>query len=100
MDALSVPYGVLSNICPVHAAVLGPLRGAHPVVYSCDTGFMKPNPAAFQAAIEASSVPAARVRYLDDLQVNVDAARTLGFQAHRVWDRDSLEQALADLLTR
>ena len=36
LQRLRVPYGVLSNIDPVHAAVLGRLPGACPVLYWFD----------------------------------------------------------------
>jgi HAD superfamily hydrolase (TIGR01509 family) len=95
---VSVPYGVLSTIDPVHAARLGPLPGASPVVYSCNIGAVKPDPAAFAEAARQCPVPPPQVRYVDDLAENVLAARVAGFNAYQVTDRASLLRALSDVL--
>ncbi len=98
LKELRRPYGVLSTIDPVHAQALGPLPGAHPVVYSCDIGVVKPERRAFAEAAARCPVPATRVRYVDDLAENVSAARALGFRAYQVHDEASLRAALADVL--
>ncbi len=95
---LTVPYGVLSTIDPVHAAALGPLPGAEPILYSCDLGAVKPDPAVFATAAMRCSVPPERVRYVDDLAENVAAARAAGFDAHQVVTREQLLRALSGLL--
>ena len=95
---VSVPYGVLSTIDPIHAATLGPLPGASPVVYSCDIGAVKPDPAAFVEAARQCPVAPEQVRYVDDLPENVRAARDAGFNAYQVTDEASLRAALADVL--
>lgn len=97
LGRLTVPYGVLSTIDPIHAGVLGDLPGASPVVYSFRLGLAKPDPRAFAFALARCPVAAAEVRYLDDRQENVDAATKLGMQAILVSDRASVEAALADL---
>ena len=95
---VTVPYGVLSTIDPVHAAALGPLVGADPIVYSCEIGAVKPDPRAFEAAIARCPVPAEAIRYVDDRADNVAEALRAGLQAVQVVDLPSLEVALADLL--
>jgi len=99
LPRLTVPYGVLSTIDPVHAAVLGPLPGANPILYSCDLGAVKPAPAAFTAAARRCPVPPPRVRYVDDLPENVAAARAAGFDAHQVTDQEGLLRVLSDVLS-
>jgi len=98
LEQVTVPYGVLSTIDPIHAATLGPLPGASPIVYSCDIGAVKPDPAAFAAAARQCPVPPAQVRYVDDLPENVRGAREAGFNAYQVTDLASLRAALADVL--
>jgi glucose-1-phosphatase len=95
---LTVPFGVLSTIDPIHQAALGPLAGAEPILYSCEIGAVKPDPRAFAEAVERCPVPPAQVRYVDDLPENVAAARSAGFDAHRVTNRAQLLEALDGLL--
>ncbi|MGB0589298.1 MAG: HAD-IA family hydrolase [Myxococcota bacterium] len=99
LEEVLLPYGVLSTIDPVHAAALGPLPGASPIVYSCDIGAVKPDPAAFSAAALRCPVPPGQVRYVDDLPENVRAAREAGFHAYQVTDQATLRAALADVLS-
>ena len=48
------------------------------------TGVLKPDPAAYQLAIEATGVPAAETVYLDDMPVNVAGGLAVGLQAIEV----------------
>jgi putative hydrolase of the HAD superfamily len=51
------------------------------------TGVLKPDPAAFRGGIEALSLPAERIVFLDDMPWNVEGARQAGLTAVRVpWD--------------
>ena len=99
LKRINVPFGVLSNIDPVHAAVLGPLAGASPCIYSFDIRAMKPEPAAFERAAAQLSVPATRVLYLDDRTENVAAASAHGFCARETRSGADVEQALAPVLS-
>ena len=98
LERLVLPYGVLSTIDPIHAAALGPLPGADPIIYSCEIGAVKPDPRAFQIAADRCPVSPERVRYVDDLPENVLAARAAGFSAYRVTGREELLRALSGLL--
>ena len=57
-------------------------------------GLRKPDPAFFQHACQAMSLPAAEVVFLDDLGVNLKPARTLGMTTIKV---ESPAQALPQL---
>ena len=98
LPRLTVPYGVLSTIDPVHVEALGPLRGADPIVYSCEIGAVKPDARAFETAAARCPVPPEQVRYVDDLPENVAAARRAGFDAHQVTNEAELLSALAVVL--
>ncbi len=98
LSRLTVPYGVLSTIDPIHAAVLGPLPGAHPILYSCDMGLMKPSLAAFRMAAEACPCPVESVLYVDDRAENVSAALRVGFDAHQVDQLRDVVSALRSVL--
>jgi FMN phosphatase YigB (HAD superfamily) len=50
-------------------------------VFSCDTGHVKPEPAIFAAAQEVLGLDLAVTTFVDDRQVNVDAARAAGWDA-------------------
>jgi glucose-1-phosphatase len=47
------------------------------------TGRIKPDPEAFEHAIRALGCRASSIVFVDDNQINVDAARELGIRAHR-----------------
>jgi putative hydrolase of the HAD superfamily len=44
-------------------------------------GSLKPNPGAYQAAVDATGVAAERMLFVDDLTANVDGARAAGMEA-------------------
>lgn len=52
------------------------------IVYSHETGFLKPDPRAFAAACAALGVAPGDCLLIDDAAVNVEAARALRMQAH------------------
>ena len=51
-----------------------------PMVFSCDLGLAKPDAAIYERTLEILGVSAADVLFIDDRQVNVDAARTVGMR--------------------
>jgi putative hydrolase of the HAD superfamily len=51
---------------------------------SYELGMMKPNPTIFEHVITALGTPPEKVAFFDDGARNVEAARVLGIQAHRV----------------
>jgi HAD superfamily hydrolase (TIGR01509 family) len=53
------------------------------VLASCHLGVRKPEPAFFERLLEELALPASQVLFVDDRQVNVDAARDTGLAAHR-----------------
>jgi putative hydrolase of the HAD superfamily len=53
---------------------------------------MKPSPTIFEHVITALDIAPAKVAFFDDGARNVEAAKSLGIQAHRV---DSPDQILA-----
>jgi HAD superfamily hydrolase (TIGR01509 family) len=65
------------------------VRAAHPeldcfdsLLLSCDLGVAKPDPEIFHRACRIAGAEPSRCFFVDDTRVNVDAARTLGFQTH------------------
>ena len=58
---------------------------------------MKPDPRIFAAALERAAAPASDALFVDDLEVNVEAARGLGIDAFRFRDK---EQFVAELRAR
>ncbi len=100
LERLTVPFGVLSVIDPFHAATLGPLPGADPLLYSYEAGVLKPDPRAFQGAIAACPQPAEAIRFLDDRSDNVQAARIAGLDAVQVSDLTGIQAALTPILRR
>jgi glucose-1-phosphatase len=73
---------LLSNTDPIHVAHMEstftffkyfPVR-----IYSCVVGHSKPNPVIYQDALRATKVKANEAVYIDDLEENVAAAKSLG----------------------
>ena len=60
------------------------LRDFDTVIDGSTTGVLKPDPGAYQLAIEALGLPAADVVYLDDMPVNVAGGLAVGLQAIEV----------------
>jgi HAD superfamily hydrolase (TIGR01509 family) len=89
LDRLAGRYGLvlLSNVDRYYWPVI---RAAHPepdrfgaLLLSCDLGVAKPEPERFLRACRvANTAPACRF-FVDDSEVNVAAARKLGFRTHR-----------------
>lgn len=51
---------------------------------SHELGFAKPDPAIYRAATERFAVRPAEILFFDDLQENIDAARSVGWRAERI----------------
>jgi putative hydrolase of the HAD superfamily len=64
------------------------------VVDSAFVGLRKPDPGIYALVLQRLGLPAAACAFVDDVAVNVDAARALGFAAVRFRDT---EQAIAEL---
>ncbi|HLF78336.1 MAG TPA: HAD family phosphatase [Dehalococcoidia bacterium] len=67
------------------------------VVFSCDVGVTKPDPRAFRRALSTLGIEPHQALFVDDSQVNVDAARKLGMTAHLFSDPTRLRLELEDL---
>lgn len=67
--------------------------------YSWEMGTKKPEPAYFEIAVERIGAPADRVLFVDDMEVNVEAARSVGLAAEH-WHLDRGHAALERLLAK
>jgi len=65
------------------------------VTLSYEVGAMKPDPAVYRDALRKLDLPAAACVYIDDIQINVDAATQLGMRAFRYIDHATLLRDLA-----
>lgn len=63
-------------------------------VLSYEVGALKPDPAIYRRALELAGAEPDEVFYVDDRQDLVDAARSMGFQAHRYVGVEPLAQEL------
>lgn len=57
-------------------------------------GARKPDPRVYENMLAHYGLPAEQVFFADDLQVNVDGARSVGIEAHRFTDAASLNSAI------
>jgi epoxide hydrolase-like predicted phosphatase len=68
------------------------------IVFSCEVGLRKPNPAIFRHACERVGVEPADALLLDDFGPMVDAARSIGLTGVHVEDHDAAIAATRALL--
>jgi len=72
------------------------LREFERAFVSFEIGAVKPDPEAFEAVVRELDAPAGQVLFLDDNQLNVDAALTVGMQSRRARGVDGARRALVD----
>lgn len=99
--AAGVVTATLSNTNPVHWTTefcterVLPMFDRHFPSY--ELGMAKPDPAIFRRVVAELDVPAERVVFFDDNQVNVDAAASVGLVAHHVDGPAAARDVLASL---
>ena len=67
------------------------------LVISYEEGLTKPNPVIFQLTADRLGVPASACFFIDDNQINVEAARAAGMKAARFTGVEQLKRELAGL---
>ncbi|MGA3020980.1 MAG: HAD-IA family hydrolase [Candidatus Micrarchaeales archaeon] len=67
------------------------------VYYSWETGFVKPNKAAFEKVLSDNGLKAEECIYVDNQQNNIDTAKSLGMEAILFDDFKNLEKKLSAL---
>jgi len=72
------------------------LREFERAFVSFEIGAVKPDPEAFEIVVGELGVDAVQILFLDDNQLNVDAAVSVGMQARRVRGVDGARAALVD----
>jgi len=91
--AMGLKTALISNVVaewePCWDAVVPPLELFDTVVYSCQVGLRKPNPAIYRMAMERLGVQPYETLFLDDFPAMVDAARSLGMVVVHVQDHDT-----------
>lgn len=95
-----IATGLLSNSWGTDGYPLDLLRECfEDLVLSGEVGLRKPDPAIFELACERLSVAPADAVFVDDFEVNVEAARTVGLRAvHHRGDVDATTAQLEELL--
>jgi putative hydrolase of the HAD superfamily len=68
-----------------------------PIIFSCDLRLIKPDPAAFEAALTVLDAQAADVVFIDDSTANIEAAAMLGITAIQYTSPTQIEAALREL---
>jgi putative hydrolase of the HAD superfamily len=66
-------------------------------VVSAEIGLLKPNPAIFRHLLETFRLTAGETVFLDDFQVNIDGARSVGMEARLFTTASRCEQDLREL---
>lgn len=80
---------VVHEWVPTWRRALPPAGVLDHVVFSCDVGLRKPNPAIFVHACDLLNVAPAETLLLDDFGPMVEAARTIGLHGVHVEDHDA-----------
>ncbi|MEO5535192.1 MAG: HAD-IA family hydrolase [Pseudolysinimonas sp.] len=84
----------------VVAPDLVPIFGAEHLFASSHYGARKPDPRVFEAVLAAYDEPAEHVFFADDLEVNVEGARSVGISAHLYRDAPALLAAIEQFAAR
>ena len=102
LAASGVRVGVLSNI---PEPLIRRIEAAHawlsrlaPLGFSARLGVVKPEPAAFEWAVQAFGSPAANILFVDDRPPNVAAARACGLAGHLFTGIDALRRRVEEHL--
>jgi HAD superfamily hydrolase (TIGR01509 family) len=69
----------------------------NPVIVSYEVDSMKPNPVFYQALLDQSQIAPEKILFIDDLAINIEAARAAGMIGHQFVSQQNLEQSLIDL---
>jgi putative hydrolase of the HAD superfamily len=80
---------------PLHRRSVAPFLER--LYFSDEIGLVKPEPQAFRHVISDLAVPASRIAFFDDTEVNVAAARAAGMAAFEVDGLAALEARLLEL---
>lgn len=92
---------VLSNTNLLHRDYLLPrmpvLRRFDHLLFSCDLGLVKPEPAIFHEALSRAGVAPGEAAFFDDLKSYVDAAEALGIHGRLFRSADEFPAQLASL---
>lgn len=104
VKAAGLRTAAVSNVVhewlPAWRRVLPPAGVLDEVVFSCEVGLRKPNPAIFLHTCRALDVAPAEALLLDDFGPMVDAARAAGLRGIHVEDHDAAILAARALLGR
>jgi putative hydrolase of the HAD superfamily len=92
-----LPMGALSNTIADHANYLRSLdlyKLFNPCVLSYEVGMRKPDREIYKLACDLLSTPPENCLFIDDLEVNVKAAKAVKMQTHLFTGREKLEKRL------
>jgi epoxide hydrolase-like predicted phosphatase len=67
------------------------------IIFSCECRMVKPDPEIYKYALDQMSLSAEEVLFIDDKEINVNAARKVGLVAHCLRDLDSLFALASEL---
>ena len=99
--AVGTRVGLLSNTNPLHYHLclenLPVLRHIPVHFLSYQLLALKPEPAIYHAVVEAIDLPAEEILFIDDVEENITAARSIRMQGIRFTDPAGLEKALEPL---
>ncbi|HEY5711498.1 MAG TPA: HAD family phosphatase [Allosphingosinicella sp.] len=101
LDANGVPLFAITNFSadfwpPFHARERAFFDRFRDILVSGEVRMLKPDPAIYYLALDRFGLKPAEALFVDDRQINVDAALALGMRAHLFTGADDLRARLAD----
>lgn len=92
----NIPHGMASKLRDVHGEWLNSLDA---VLFSSEIDTAKPDPRAYEIAVEVLAAPAENITFIDDRMINVEAARDLGMNAIHYTTLEALKTELKAALS-
>ena len=100
LKSKKIPVALLSNIDKRLSTILKELDLYYPFepcLLSCDIGAEKPDPRAYEVALDLLNAPAHQIVFFDDREENIEAAKQVGLDAILF---ESVSQAREELAKR
>ncbi len=98
-----VPVGLISNAVAEEPAYIHSLfdwfSDLDPLIFSCEVGMAKPHADIYALAIERIGLEPSNILFIDDREVNIEGARSVGLNVHLFRGIEGLREEIERFLS-